>query len=222
MAHVEPLDAAQLPELRGVLEGARAAMGFVPDSMLTMAHLPQLPAAFSLLAGVVFGADLRERLPPAARDALPAPGNQADNLTADLIQLVAYAASVAAGCRYCQAHTAHNAHRFGVADDKLEALLDYQASPAFSAAEKCALDLAFAAARVPNEADAGHFEALRRHFSERQIVQLVAVVALFGFLNRWNDTLATALEPLPREFADAHLAAGGWQVDKHASSGVAS
>jgi hypothetical protein len=58
---------------------------------------------------------------------------------------------------------------------------------------------------------------LRHYFSERQIVQIVAVIALFGFLNRWNDTMATELEPAPVDFAQAVLAQTGWAVDKHAS-----
>ena len=64
---------------------------------------------------------------------------------------------------------------------------------------------------------AEHFDALRRHFDEPQIVELVAVCALFGFLNRWNDTMSTELEGIPRSFATAHLRAAGWQVGKHAA-----
>jgi hypothetical protein len=37
------------------------------------------------------------------------------------------------------------------------------------------------------------------------------VIALFGFLNRWNDTLATPLEDEPIEY----LSRGGWQAGKH-------
>jgi hypothetical protein len=35
---------------------------------------------------------------------------------------------------------------------------------------------------------------LGKHFDEGQIVELVASVALFGYLNRWNDSMATELE----------------------------
>ena len=50
----------------------------------------------------------------------------------------------------------------------------------------------------------------------RWIVLLVGVIALFGFLNRWNDTMATPLEDTPLEFAETHLAAHGWEAGKHA------
>jgi AhpD family alkylhydroperoxidase len=191
-------------------------MGFVPNSMLTMAHMPQLPAALSMLAGVTFGADLHDIVPAAASE-LPARGESSQNLPPGLVQLVAYAASLAAGCRYCQAHTSHNAHRFGVPAEKLQAILSYETSESFAPGERAALALAFAAAAVPNEATAAHFVRLREHFSDRQIVQLVAVIALFGFLNRWNDTMATALEEAPKAFAEASLRDQGWEAGKHRS-----
>jgi len=68
---------------------------------------------------------------------------------------------------------------------------------------------------VPNASEAEHFVLLRAHYSERQQVQIVAVISLFGFLNRWNDTLATTLEDTPTDFAQQHLASGGWQLSKH-------
>jgi hypothetical protein len=43
---------------------------------------------------------------------------------------------------------------------------------------------------------------------DEQVVEIVGVIAMFGFLNRWNDTLATPLEDEPLEFAEKHLTAG--------------
>ena len=64
--------------------------------------------------------------------------------------MVAHVASNAAGCRYCTAHTARNAATRGdVADEKLEAIWEYQTSPLFSEAERAALDLALAAGSCP-------------------------------------------------------------------------
>jgi len=40
-------------------------------------------------------------------------------------------------------------------------------------------------------------------------------VALFGFLNRWNDTMATPLEEEPIEIGKQYLAAHGWHAGKH-------
>ena len=43
-------------------------------------------------------------------------------------------------------------------------------------------------------------EGLKAHFSDREIVEIVAVLSLYGFLNRWNGTLNTELEAPPAAF----------------------
>lgn len=217
MAHVEPLDREQIPALEGVMASSEAMMGFVPNSMLTMAHMPQLAMAFSMFAGTVFGRDLRE-IVANYQDSVPQDEASDQTLPPHLVQLAAYAVSVSAGCRYCQAHTSHNAHKFGINEDKLQQLLSYESSPLFDPAERALIALSLAAGQVPNETGPQHFEALSEHFTTRQIVQLVGVVSLFGFLNRWNDTMATQLEMIPRAFASDTLAEAGWEVAKHGES----
>jgi uncharacterized peroxidase-related enzyme len=196
MAHIEPLSDDQLPDqLKPVLEMARGRMGFVPNSMRTMAIWPELLGAFGPLAGTVIGSGELER---------------------GLKQMIAAVVSGAAGCRYCQAHTTHGAaHGGGVAEEKIARVWEYQQSDLFSDAERAALDLALAAGQVPNAANDAHFAELKRHYSDRQIVEIVAVISMFGFLNRWNDTMATALEEAPTAFAEATFAASDWEAGKH-------
>src|SRR5262249_58025778 len=98
---------------------------------------------------------------------------------------------------------------------KLAAVWEYQTSPLYSAAERATLDFALAAASVPNAVTDDMFAELRKHWSEEQIVEIVGVIALFGFLNRWNDTMATPLEDDPLAFGERHLAAHGWDAGKH-------
>ncbi len=214
MAHVAPRSMDETPDLAPVFEGAKAAMGFVPNSMLTMAHMPQLPVAFSMLANVVFGGDLKPLLSMLAEVA-PEQTDGEQSLPRDLVQLIAFATSVSAGCLYCQAHTSHSAHRLGAEQAKLDDILTAETSANYSEAEKAVVALALAAGAVPNESNSDHFADLREHFSERQIVQIVAVIAMFGFLNRWNDTMATQLEAAPVEFAEQALGAVDWQLGKH-------
>lgn len=57
------------------------------------------------------------------------------------------------------------------------------------------------AAMAPNTVEAKHMNGLSKHFSERQVIEVVAVISLFGFLNRWNDTMAITLENSPKSFA---------------------
>jgi hypothetical protein len=44
----------------------------------------------------------------------------------------------------------------------------------------------------------------------------VAVIALYGFLNRFNHTLATELEASPLAAGKRFVAERGWTVGKHA------
>jgi len=152
---------------------------------------------------------------------LPEQNAAEENLPAELLQLIAYCVSLSAGCRYCQAHTGHNTERASAAPaqqaERLAQVLNYETAECFTAAERAAIGLALAAGQVPNASDGEHFMALREHYSERQQVQIVAVISLFGFLNRWNDTLATTLEQTPTDFAQEHLRGGGWQLSKHAA-----
>jgi len=195
MAHITPLDRSDLPEFEVVFELTEAMMGFVPRSMYTMGRNPALLQAFAQLAGTVLG-----------------PGR----VDGGLKQLVAHVASTAAGCRYCQAHTASSATRNGVDAEKVEAVWAFDTDDRFTDAERAALRLARDAATVPNSTTAEHFADLAPHFDEDQIVELVAVISLFGWLNRWNDTMATDLEDEPLGFGREHLAAQGWEPGKHA------
>ena len=195
MTHLNPPDAAALHEVKNELDFVAAAMGFEPNSMKIMAHRPNILRGFLALMGAIIGPD-----------AVLDPG---------LRQMIAHIASSAAGCQYCQAHTAHGADHAGVSQEKIEALWSYADSPVFTEAERAALSLAQAGGSVPNQAEAAHFDALKAHYTDAEMVEITAIIAAFGFLNRWNDTLATTLEDSPTAFAQASLAASGWAVGKH-------
>lgn len=195
MAHLPIADEAALAAVEAELAMAAAVMGFEANSLKIMAHRPDILRGFLALSAPLLGPDAK--LEPGLR------------------QMIAYIASAAAGCNYCQAHTAHGAHERGVATEKIEALWGYETSPLFDAKERAALALAQAAASVPNRATENHFEAAGAYFDAAEMAEIVAVVSLFGFLNRWNDTLATPLEDSPLKFAEAHLTASDWKPERH-------
>jgi alkylhydroperoxidase family enzyme len=170
--------------------------GRPPNSMLTMAHVPGLVQAF---------ADL-------AQACIRRPGN----IPADHKWLIANIASRAAGCRYCTAHTLHNGSKNGVDAERLEAVWDFEASPLFSEAEKATFRLALA---VGSNAVAGdEVAAAKQYYSDQEMAEIVAVMAMFGFLNRWNDAVGTTLEPSALSFAaESNLQSHGWQVGPHAA-----
>lgn len=178
-----------------LLSRSKNLMGFVPNAMQVLVRRPEILAGFSGLFGSIFG-----------------PGALVD---ASLKEMVAHIASRAAGCRYCQAHTAHIAEIFGASEEKVEALWTFDRSDLFSPAEKSALALAQAAALQPNAVTDEHFTELKKHFSDDQIVEILATIALYGFLNRFNDSLATELEEPAITFASDRLQDGGWTGGKH-------
>ena len=197
MPRIAALSREELSEFEDFFQLIEQAMGFVPNSMLTLGRSPEILRAFAALSGSVL---------------------MAGDLDRGLMQMVALVASTAAGCRYCQAHTAHSAEHIGVPSEKLDSVFEFDTSPLFSDAEKAALRLARDSALVPNEASDAHFEELQQHFSDKQIVEIVAVISLFGWLNRWNDTMATALESGPLAFAERNLSDHGWSVGRHGQS----
>ncbi|MCU7830154.1 MAG: carboxymuconolactone decarboxylase family protein [Candidatus Thiodiazotropha sp. (ex Myrtea sp. 'scaly one' KF741663)] len=196
MSRLAPLPIEHAPELQERFAFFEKTLGFVPNSLLTMQRKPKLVDAFIQFSAQVYD-----------------PNGEVD---LGFKRLVANVASSAAGCQYCRAHTAVSAKRHGIAIEKLEDLWNYRNSEHYSEAECVALDFALAAASQPNDVTDELFENLRLHWSEAAIVEILAVIGLFGFFNRWNDSLATPLEAEPLETAQTHLAKSGWKAGKHA------
>jgi len=113
------------------------------------------------------------------------------------------------------AHTAGAALGLGYDDKKLEAVWGFRSNPLFTDAERAALEVAIAAAAQPNAVTDDMFVELKKHWNEGQIVEIIGVVSMFGFMNRWNDTMATPLEDEPVHVGEKHLAKSGWNVGKH-------
>ena len=194
---IAPLSPQHAPELADEFATMRRNLGFVPNSILIMQRRPKMAKALAQMTASVWDPD--------------------GKVDRGFKRLIAHVASRTAGCRYCMAHTAGGALHFGVEDEKLAAVWDYAKSPLYSAAERAALDLAVAAAAVPNDVTDEMFAEMRKHWSEDEIVEIVGVIALFGFLNRWNDTLATPLEDEPIAVGDKFLGPHGWSPGKHRS-----
>lgn len=138
-----------------------------------------------------------------------------DRIPLYLRNLVAHVSSNASGCRYCQAHTISEAIHNGASKEQLETVWEFETSTAFNDKERAALRFGFAAGSVPNAVTDEHFVELRKYYTESQIVELGAVVSLFGFLNRWNDTFGTQLENEPMKAAEQYLSKSGWTPGKH-------
>ncbi|MFB6202404.1 MAG: carboxymuconolactone decarboxylase family protein, partial [Halorhabdus sp.] len=142
---------------------------------------------------------------------------EADEVDPGFKRLAAHVASSAAGCQYCEAHSLIAADIHGISDEKLEAVWEYENSELYSERERVALDFALAAGSVPNRVDEEIVSALKEHWSDDEIVELLAAISLYGFLNRWNDSMATDLEDVPREMGERVLEDREWDGGKHVS-----
>ena len=192
---IEPLPADHTPDLKDAFAAYTKSLGFVPNSMLILQRKPKIVKAMAQLTASIWE-----------------PDGEVDRA---FKRLVAHVVSRAAGCQYCMAHTAGGALLFGVDPKKVEAIWDFRVSPLYSEGEKVALDFAIAAASQPNGVTDAMFAEMRKYWNETQIVEIAAVVAVFGFLNRWNDTMATPLEEEPIHVGEKYLAAHGWNAGKH-------
>lgn len=199
MPLVTPLPADFDAEIAELARFFNVTLGFPPNSVLTMMRRPAIARAFTELNRAVMA-------------------NQG-RVTSEFKRLVGYVASRVAGCRYCEAHTIRAAARFGQHQgtdaQRLDQVWQFRASELFTPAEKAALEFACAAASVPGAVDARVADELRRHWDDGEIVELTGVVALFGFLNRWNDAMATELEAPAAADGARWLAAQGWSAGKH-------
>jgi alkylhydroperoxidase family enzyme len=120
--------------------------------------------------------------------------------------MIAETVSRAAGDRYCSVHNAENAaHLGGLSSEKIRALAQFRTSPLFTDAERAALNLALAAGVSPSAVTDTHFDELRKHYADDAMTEIVAVLALLGWLNRWCQTTAPELEADSAAFAAAHL-----------------
>lgn len=195
MPLVEPLKKGFCPSVDALSAFFDETLGFTPNSILTMQRRPEIAEAFISLNKAVM--------------------TNAGTISAEQKRLIGLLSSMTAGCRYCQAHTTLAAERYGSSEARLEAIWEYATSALFSDAERAAFDFAVAAAAIPNAVDAAIAKNLHAHWSDNDIVEILGVVSLFGFLNRWNDSMGTSLETGATAAGERHLNSQGWTSGKH-------
>lgn len=194
LAH--PASEKEDKELQRLVDFYNETLGFCPNSVKTMYHRPAIAYAFIELNKAVM--------------------ENKGRVTSALKRLIGYISSNAAGCRYCQAHTIRAAERYDATPEQMQYIWEYKTHVSFSEAERAALDFALASSIIPNAVDDAIAENLRKYWDEGEIVEMAGVVALFGYLNRWNDSMGTEMEGGAIESGEKLLQHKGWTVGKHA------
>ncbi|MGB0570880.1 MAG: carboxymuconolactone decarboxylase family protein [Alphaproteobacteria bacterium] len=197
MPRIAPRKLEDVPELADFAKRAREIGRDVPNFVLTLAHRPDIARAWVEFRATLVGSGI---------------------VSEELKTFIAQVTSMSAGCNYCAAHNAYFGDDIGVDPARQAALWDYETSDLFDESERAVLRIAQGAAQVPNMVTDSDFEILKRHYDDAEIVEITATIAMFGFLNRFNETMATELESSPIASANKHLRDQGWEVGKHAPS----
>ena len=196
MPLVRPLSPETNPDVSKLAEFFNETLGFCPNSVLTMQIRPEIARSFINLNMAVM--------------------TNHGRVTSALKRIIAWVSSNAAGCNYCQAHAIRAAERYGAEQEQLDNIWEYRTHKSFNEAERAALDFSLAASQLPNAVDEELQQRLHRYWDDGEIVEILAVVSLFGYLNRWNDSMATSIENGATESAEKYLAKSGWNKGKHA------
>ena len=194
MPLINPLSSIQDKETQELVSFFNETLGFCPNSVLTMQKKPHLAQAFVNLNKAVM--------------------DNAGSISSEFKRIIAYISSNTAGCRYCQAHTIRAAERYGGEKERLKEAWNFENSNLYSNAEKVALRFTIAASSVPVSISQELENSLKEEWSETDILEIMSVIALFGYLNRWNDVMGTSLENDAKESAEK-LLKSHWEIGRH-------
>ena len=189
---VEPLKEAN-KELNKLIKFYNETLGFCPNSIKTMFIRPQIAYAFINLNKAVM--------------------ENKGKVSSKLKRLIGFITSMVSGCKYCQAHTIRAADRYGASKSQIEEIWNFRESNNFSDKEKVALEFALLASSVPNQVNKKISEELKKYWNDGEIVEILGVISLFGFLNRWNDSMGTPIEDGALKSGNTYLK--NWNPDKH-------
>ncbi|KZN64429.1 carboxymuconolactone decarboxylase family protein [Pseudoalteromonas luteoviolacea] len=195
MPLVTPLSQDHDQEVTELAKFFNETLGFCPNSVLTMQIRPAIARAFINLNKAVM--------------------ENHGRVTSELKRFIGYITSANTGCRYCEAHTILAAQRYGGTDERLAQIWQFRENNVFSEAEKAAFEFALAASSVPNAVDEHIQTELKKHWDDGEVVEILGVISLFGYLNRWNDSMGTTLESGAIDAGETLLQKNNWEVGKH-------
>ena len=149
--------------------------------------------------------DAFAKLAPIAQQSLIAMGKQADEsgIDKEIVELVKLRVSQINNCAFCLQIHLNVSRKLGLAQEKLDLVATWEEAGIFSERECAALAWAerlahLAGHSVPDEA----YEAVRRHFSEEEVVFLSVSIATINAWNRLGAAFRFA-PPIPKRVSAA-------------------
>ena len=152
--------------------------------------------------------DAFAKIAPIAQSSLIAMGRQADESGIDktIIELVKLRVSQINNCAFCLQIHLNVSRKLGIAQEKLDLVATWPEAGIFSVRECAALAWAEALTHL-----AGHgvsnaaYDAVRKHFSESELVFLSTAIATINAWNRLGAAFRFA-PPIPRKAAASRAA----------------
>lgn len=164
MATIPSLEKDQIDEIaKPVYEKFEKDTGKVPEWVKVMAHNPKVVKEFTELFKVIMGEGYIEPL---------------------LRWKIAYTVSQTLRCPFCVDVTGKMLKSLGASDEVLEKL---RRGKDLSEEEKGVLDLVKEVTKKAT-CDPELFKRLKEKFSEAELVEVVSIIGLFNYINRFNNT----------------------------------
>jgi uncharacterized peroxidase-related enzyme len=165
-------------DLAQFYEAVTALLGRVPNFYRTISHAPWM--AMLLLP---FNAAVQRQWP-------------GSRLPGRIKELVVIKTSHVNGCRYCYAHNTALGQAAGITHEEVIEISgnDYLQSMTLSEREKTAVQWAEAVTQNTAAKRDDLFAAMKRLFTDAEIVELTFVSAMFNMINRLNDSLQVPIE----------------------------
>ena len=133
--------------------------------------------------------------------ALPNDAIRLGNVKADpdyvkIQQLVIIKTSALNRSAYCMSHNVPLGRKIGLTEAQIKAAQgqDYMTSPDLDDRQKAAVRWAEAVTAMTARDDDGAFAAMKRHFTEKQIVELTVFCGMWNYSNRLCEALHVDLE----------------------------
>lgn len=110
-------------------------------------------------------------------------------LQSELRALITVLVSQINHCDFCVDFNSARVLKFGVSELKLGSLSQFDESEHFSEAEKAALEYARIITQSDSKVDDALFSRLKNHYSDKEIVELTALIAFQNMSSKFNAAL---------------------------------
>jgi alkylhydroperoxidase family enzyme len=166
-------------EVRRVYDGVLRQWGRISNFSQVLAHQPAALEGWML-----------------PNDAIRLKNVKADPDYVKVLQLVIIKTSALNGSAYCMSHNVPLGRKLGLSQEQIAAVQssDYMSSAALDERQKAAIRWAEAVTNMTARDDEAAFQAMKQHFSERQIVELTVFCGMWNYSNRLCEALHVDLE----------------------------